>query len=317
MKTFGTIESKDYTVEELPVSAPISWQLTSGSNGITVTTPEFLEGAVTVQRASNSPLDFYESAHPKKNIETDVYEYLLYRSIKHLFYENQFNRFYSGSTLTTASIAGLPDESYVVSIGQQFYGNRIKPGTFEITTEIANKSIVDDVYGNLYVNDLGTITYVGNVFYDKGIAVIKHDTGSLSTSISSDGLKLVQTTELYIDYESDVKLNRHEVLVKLAPSDFNFSLFNPTILRTYQASGSVSSSAFIDEMTRAGVPTSGSSSDTYNLYKLMSNNVIKPYITTIGLYNERYELLAVAKLSEPIQRTFNTDQIFIVKFDTD
>lgn len=316
MKTFGTIESKDYTVEELDVQAPMSWELVSGSDGIQITSESDLYGAITVQQASNSPSDFYENETPKINAETGTYQYILYRSIKHLFY-NTGSYFYSGSVLGTASLSGLPDESYVISIGQQFYGNRIKPGTFELTTELAGKTILDDDVGNLYVSESGVGTFIGNVFYDKGIAVIKHDTGSAITAISSAGLKLVNASQLYVDYESDVKLYRHEVSVKLAPSEFNFSMFNPTILRTYQANSSSSGSAFTASMQEQGIQPAGNSADTYNIYHLMNNGIIKPYITSIGLYNERYELLAVAKLSEPIQRTFNVDQIFIVRFDTD
>jgi hypothetical protein len=52
------------------------------------------------------------------------------------------------------------------------------------------------------------------------------------------------------------------------------------------------------------------------LYEEMANGNLKPYVTTIGLYNDSNELMAVAKLSTPIQRIFNTQQIFIVRFDT-
>jgi len=314
MKTFSIIETNDYTVEELYVSAPIEWELVSGSTGVKIVGPDYFEGAITIQRASNDPDDLYESEYPRVNIETGVYEYVLYRSVKHLFYNNGY--FYSGSVLGTASLAGLPDESYVVSIGQQFYGNRIKPGSFELNTEVPNLSIVDDEVGNLYVSESGNAIYVGNVFYDRGVAIIKHDTGSLTTNISNEGLKLVSGSETYITYESDVKFLRHEIFAVIPPSEFNFSLFNPSIVKTYQASGSVSASVFNQTMQQQNVKPSGSSDDTYNLYNLMSAGVIKPYITTIGLYNEQYELLAVAKLSEPIQRTFDTDQIFIVRFDT-
>jgi hypothetical protein len=120
-----------------------------------------------------------------------------------------------------------------------------------------------------------------------------------------------------VDYESDVRLHRHEAYVRLTPSDFNFSLFNPSVFRAYQASGSVSSSAFVAAMQQRGISPSDSSADTYNIYNLMNNSIIKPYITSVGLYNNEHQLLAVAKLSEPIQRTFDVDQIFIVRFDTD
>lgn len=327
MKTFGTIDSNDYSIEDLYLTAPITWELVSGSDGMVVVDPDDLENAVMVQRASNTPTDFYESEYPKINEDTGTYEYVLYRSINHLFYNTATVTtgstsgylsayFYSGSVLGTASLAGFPDETYVISVGQQFYGDRIKPGSFQIYTELSNKYISDDEYGNLYVSQSGNITYVGNIFYDKGIAVIKHDTGSSVTALSSNGLKLVSASHLYVDYQSDLKKHRHEVYVKIAPSDFNFALFNPTIVRTYQPAGA-SASLFTASMQQEGITPTNNTTDTYNLYTLMSNGVIKPYVTTIGLYNERYELLAVAKLSEPIQRTFNTDQIFIVRFDTE
>ena len=40
-----------------------------------------------------------------------------------------------------------------------------------------------------------------------------------------------------------------------------------------------------------------------------------PYITTIGLYNSSNELLAVAKLGQPIKMSSNTDIIFKIKLD--
>jgi hypothetical protein len=41
----------------------------------------------------------------------------------------------------------------------------------------------------------------------------------------------------------------------------------------------------------------------------------KVYITTVGMYNDRQELLAVAKLSKPIQKSFNNEALIKVKLD--
>lgn len=307
MQTFGTIEKGDYTINTMYVSSPMSWELESGSSGLQITSPDGLEGAITLQVATNDIEDFFQYDYePKVNKETGVYEYLLYRSIKHLFYTNK--TFYSGSTVTTSSITPLPDSFYVLSIGQNFYGDRISPGSFELSTDIVGKYIYDDQYGNLYVSESGQINYIGNVFYHNGIAVIKHDTGSMVTSISNAGLKVVEDTILYLDYTSDVKFERHETNIVIRPNEFNFSPFNPSIFSTFESTGSVTQS-LLDQNIK---PVSGSS---WNLYNLMGANVIKPYITTIGLYNDKYELLAVAKTSEPIQRTFDVNQIFIVRFD--
>jgi hypothetical protein len=115
---------------------------------------------------------------------------------------------------------------------------------------------------------------------------------------------------LYVDYESDIKTTRHEAYAHLEPMDFNFSPFNPSILSTFQTTGSATQS-LLDKNIK---PISGSS--TWGLYNLMGSNVIKPYVTTVGLYNDEYQLLAVAKTSTPIQRTFDVSQIFIIRFDT-
>ena len=41
----------------------------------------------------------------------------------------------------------------------------------------------------------------------------------------------------------------------------------------------------------------------------------KVYITTVGLYNDNYELLAVAKLSQPLQKSFAKEAVIKVKLD--
>lgn len=41
----------------------------------------------------------------------------------------------------------------------------------------------------------------------------------------------------------------------------------------------------------------------------------RPYVTTIGLYNEQNELLMVAKLGKPIPVSSETDMTFLIKYD--
>ena len=41
----------------------------------------------------------------------------------------------------------------------------------------------------------------------------------------------------------------------------------------------------------------------------------KSYITTVGLYNDSNELLAVAKLSQPITKDFTKEALIKVKLD--
>jgi len=307
---FGTINKKDYFVQEVYSSTPMSWQLVSSSYGMEITSPEFLQGAVIVNRANlNAEFDASDKVvQGTQNPDTGFLEYSLHKSIKHLFYDRGY--FYTHGTITSSSISGLPDDVFVISVGQSFYGDRIKPGSFSLTIDEIGKAVSDDSFGNLYVSQSGTGSYVGNIFYSNGIAVVKHDTGSITTEIGLNGLKLISSSILYLDYESDVKYHRHETVVTLKPTDYNISVFNPSMKNVYEINGELTASLTQNNIN----PTSGSNG--YSLYNLMASKIIKPYVTTIGLYNDKYELVAVAKLANPIQRTFDINQIFIIRFDT-
>lgn len=71
-------------------------------------------------------------------------------------------------------------------------------------------------------------------------------------------------------------------------SEFNLS-YNPSLVTGSYASGSLRSFA--------------------------TGSFFEPYVTTIGLYNDQNELLAVAKLAKPIPISQHTDMTFIVKYD--
>ena len=52
---------------------------------------------------------------------------------------------------------------------------------------------------------------------------------------------------------------------------------------------------------------------------VIQNNItgsqFRPYITTVGLYNEANELLAVAKTNKAIPKSENVDMTFVIKLD--
>jgi len=304
MKTFGTIEPNDHLISKYYTHAAITWELVSSSFGMEILIPSEsaeLSGSITINRASKNSTTL--------NVDTNVHEDSLYHSVKHLFYNN--NVFLSGSVITTSSLAKITDDLFVISIGQNLYGDRVRVGSFAVSIHPSSASIQDDVYGNLIVSQSGTGSYVGNIFYNMGIAVINRITGSLVPQINNQGLSLVSSSRVSVTYQSDVNVEQHEIAIRVKPNEFNFSPFNPSIFSGYTTTGSVTQS-FND----LNIPTSGSN-NTWAFYKLMGAELVKPYITTIGLYNEQYELLAVAKLSTAIQRTFNTEQIFIIRFDTE
>lgn len=179
---------------------------------------------------------------------------------------------------------------FVVSVTQDIFGEEIKPGTFKVS--IGTSSSIDDSYGNLIISQSGVGYKIGRIFYDKGVAIIKPTSSIAGGGLVKDGICIINGTNVQVQFTSSVKLYEHSVRVKLNPTDFLYSIYNPSVNK---------------EMFTG--------SDATPL-ELMSSQSLYPYITGIGLYNENNELMAVAKISNPIQRTDYAVQTFVVKFDT-
>lgn len=180
--------------------------------------------------------------------------------------------------------------TFVVSVTQDIFGEEIKPGSFVV--RVGTSASVDDGNGNLIVSESGIGAIVGKIFYDKGIAIIQPTSSISGGGLTRNGLCIVSGTNVQVQFTSSVKLFEHSIRVKLAPTDFLYSVYNPSATKQ-MFTGS-----------------------TQTPLELMSSQSLYPYVTTIGLYNQENELMAVAKLSNPIQRTDYTMQTFVVKFDT-
>ncbi len=191
------------------------------------------------------------------------------------------------ATYGTTTRSYIPSASiYVINITQNLFGDTVVPGSFSI--KVGTSQSYDDGKGNLIVSSSGTGSVVGRVFYDKGIAIFQ-PTASISGSLTKDGLCIVSGTNVDINFTSSVMFYEKAYKVKLAPTDFTYSINNPTVTN------------FVSSSLRA--------------IELISSQSLLPYVTTIGLYNADNELLLVAKPSVPIQRTIDTTQTFIIRYD--
>jgi len=56
-------------------------------------------------------------------------------------------------------------------------------------------------------------------------------------------------------------------------------------------------------------------SPTSSIYDFATGSLFQPYVTTIGLYNDKSELLAIAKLAKAMPVSQYIDTNFIVKLD--
>ena len=149
---------------------------------------------------------------------------------------------------------------------------------------IYNKGLTTAEIGNLASNDYTSgsayqTSQIGNIFYTSGQIVITDPRPKYKNIFDST---------FSGTFKNKHEIYEHEILCKLKESDFNMTL-NPT----------------------ARVGNSEDSQET----KGFVTGSWTPYITTIGLYNDRYELLAVAKLAKPIQKRNDVPMNFIVRYD--
>ena len=90
-----------------------------------------------------------------------------------------------------------------------------------------------------------------------------------------------------VSFKSSYSIYETQYKCIIRENEFNFSQ-NPTLL-------------------------SGSSDDT--LYDFATGSYFAPYITTIGLYDEQQNLIAVGKLAQPLPSSRTTDMTIYVNLD--
>lgn len=175
---------------------------------------------------------------------------------------------------------------FVWNIGSRYYGDGIKPTSFKVEISEVSNFIQDDGNQNIRVNGTGSV--VGTIFYEHGIVVVAQDEPSNVDSISSSGISIQSNSNVNTTFLSVCDIYEHTINCELSPTDYQWTM-NPTVFDT------------------------GSDGVSYNT--LIQSGSVTPYVTTIGLYNDLNELIAVAKLSKPITRQKWTQQTFVVKFD--
>lgn len=209
----------------------------------------------------------------------------------HSRFDNYLNTTLSGSrSFPTASNAKIG----VISIPSQLYGDYINPGSFYFKwkrTSTLYSTLVDDGEGYLIVS--GTNLPVGTISYQHGIASIT-TTSLISNTFtgSSDVTCSFQSSRLI--YETQYKCTIRE-------NEFNYTL-NPSVISSSGLwTNPLNSSCSLDLRGQ--------------VYDFVTGSVFAPYVTTVGLYNENQELLAVAKLSQPLPTSRTTDTSILINLD--
>jgi hypothetical protein len=186
---------------------------------------------------------------------------------------------------------------------------------------------------------------IGNVFYSHGLIVITKLTQLGGTRYNS-------LNNFSGSYKSTATIYENEVLLIVGEDEFNVST-NPTAtIATNVITGSISTTfegikktTYSDNYQKndyysehtfpsgSYVPVIGtatgyitasvtlSGSGRFDKYEYNSSvdptgSFIAPYITTIGLYDDNMDMVAVAKLATPIKSTPDLPVNFLIRFDT-
>lgn len=252
-------------------------------------------------------------------------EILIYRSVKELYYSNYLTN-PSGSPAGTASfntdgtITGpaytpnyynylsntLPTYRYiptgsndiigVISIPSNLFGEYLKPNSVVLTS--GSISLQDDGLGNILYNNLK----VGDIIYEHGMIILTNDGipgqdgyGYINYEGGTYGLgdasfieDFINSPNLACSFDSTITIYESQYKCTVRENEFNFSQ-NPSLI-------------------------SGSSNSGI-IYSFATGSYFNPYVTTVGLYNNNKELLAVAKLAQPLPLSAVTDTTIMVNLD--
>jgi hypothetical protein len=242
---------------------------------------------------------------------------IIYASIKSQFYTNPATASLLTEVGRRISYAStneriLEDDIAVFSIPQIYYGEGIKPGTVSLEDEQLGRTYTDDGYSNLkYGNQIK-----GNIFYDRGLVVVAKDIVS--------GSVLSQFT---LNFRSTKTIYENEIFLSVLENEFNTSQ-NPSavtetdgVINTHivQRPGSIRNGDLVTaSFYNAGTKIINDEFAYYedNLSLDPTGSFLAPYITTIGLYDDDLNMVAVAKLPQPIKSTPDYPVNFIVRFDS-
>ena len=299
---------------------------------------------------NGKPISYFSVAYGNKNGSGSVYSgyetsdsttKAIYSQTRLLALETLENVF---KTYTTGSITSGRNDIYLINFNRDSLSDRIDPGNFQISLKTLNTSsnsvmtfidnssdILEDKFSNSYVysyfdiisgslesgiHNSGTgsiltnsqITTYGKVFPSLGLIVFdaqKLDENlSFATDLSSNvdtnnALKLFTSISgaAYIGYDLKARSSYHKksnhYFVRVSAGTSNYSN-NPTMVAER-----INFNDSIDNKIK---------------HEFFKHNPVT-YITTVGLYNDSEELLAVAKLSKPVKKTPENDILIKIRLN--
>lgn len=302
---------------------------TSGSDTIYFTggTNDIVSGSYQYQRlVYNSIKELYYSNYqtstygdsinrpiliPGRDVEGDRYV----GSSNNQAYDN-----YLQSTLTYPRFfpTGSNNIIGVISIPNTLFGDYIQPNSFLLQTE--SGSFTDDGEGNI----ISGSQIVGNIIYPHGLIILTgnekiYASGSNSPLVGSVYGSAVYSTNMY---GSNVPANAtfnswfNGLLNAISSTNVTCSFSSSYTIYETQYKCTIRESEFnstLNPSIMLGSYNTGSKSGMLN--DNVTGSYFDPYITTVGLYDEQQNLLAIGKLAQPLPSSPTTDTTIIINLD--
>ena len=238
---------------------------------------------------------------------------IIYGQYRNLVYGTETENFSFDGGTTTA------DQIYIVNIARSRYKESIQPGTFNLTLTSGSDSIqltddsnttsltrfigenrvfyiISGSNGNAYTSSAATSPYYGIMLPDLGFVVLDAS-GSLSPYIQAANLST-----------SSAQYNQVKLFTAISASGNFQAQSNETVSSRYFFTR-VKNSEFNYTTNPSIIDANGNL-----LYTTLINNP-QTFITTVGMYNDNNELLAVAKLSKPLVKDFTKEALIRIKLD--
>lgn len=227
----------------------------------------------------------------------------VYGQYRALLLGDEETDFLFGSGSVTSSL-GI----HVISVARSRFKEKLKPESFQLsigssTYRVKNATGSVSVYsdaGRVFEIETtdGLVDGIGKMYPDVGVVVLNstklQSRGDLtvSSATTTNGLNLRAFYNTLVagagggfSLQSEETISSNYVFVRARSMDFNHTM-NPSLLT---AEGDIRYTDLIDNP--------------------------RTYITTVGLYNDSNDLLAVAKLSSPLQKDFTKETLLRVKLD--
>jgi len=246
----------------------------------------------------------------------------VYGQYRNLVYGTETTNFSFDGGATTA------DQIYVININRSNYKQSLYPGSFNLSLRSGSSAIQ-------LTDDSNTTSLTRFVGENKIYYIISGSNGNYCTNCVSSsiyGMMLPDLGVIILDASGSLggagRFIQAASLITSSAQNNHLKLFNsisastaftsPGIGFQLQSQEVVSSRYFFTRVKNSefNYTTNPSIIDANGnlLYTTLINNP-QTFITTVGMYNDNNELLAVAKLSKPLTKDFTKEALIRIKLD--